>query len=136
MKETSKSVNALDRADCWPTNSPAVVALELVDDKNRRFAAAINTSGVVSVIGKLLDVAVNPVFAAASRIADEAYPQCHINGNRLELASGRSPTEVAVTLTIGCVQMVVFLPLAEVLRSTAELARSIEATPPGEGRPH
>ena len=99
-----ETATGLAEVHCWPTNDPTVVGIELIDVNKRTFTAAINTSGVVSVIGRLLDASVETVFCAASAMADGQPPQWHINGNRLELKSGRSPTEVALTVTIGCIQ--------------------------------
>lgn len=129
----ANTVHALDEANCWTTSDPSVIALEMIDIKKRSFVAAMNTSGIVAVIGKLLDIAHDPILGAAS-----ASPpaQCSIDGTRLELAPGRVPTECAARLTIGCVQMVVFLPLEEVLRAAGELIQTIEPTPPGQGQPH
>jgi hypothetical protein len=131
--EKDANVNALGSAEVWQTDDPAVIALELTDDKARAFAAVMNASGVAYVIGKLLDAAMAPAFAAATAASGVSNPPCPTDGTRLELQPGRSPTEVATMLTVGAVQLVVFLPLKEVLRATGELVRKIERS--GD-RPH
>ena len=135
MKANSTDVLGLAAVEFVPTNDPKVAALQLIDTQKRSFAAAMDANGITVVIGKLLDAAIHPIFCAATQMASETPAQCHIDGTRLELKSGRSPTETALTVTIGCVQMIVFLPLAEVLRATADLVEKIEETPPAQ-KPH
>lgn len=125
---------ALEGIETWETNDPTVFGLMVKNEKQQAFLVAANVSGMTHVIGKLLDLAHNPVFAAATLAADVPGQQCHTDASRLELASGRSPTEVAVKLKLGCVEMVVFVPLPEVLRAIDQLMQSIE--PDTSAGPH
>lgn len=125
---------ALQEVCCLRTEDPDVCALEFIDSSGQRFAAVVNSSGISSVIGRLLDQACNPDFEAAALAGSAELPQCHIDASGLELNPGRSPGEIAVTLPIGCIELVVFLPLVEVLRSFADLAQQLGQGQPEQGQ--
>jgi hypothetical protein len=126
-------VTSLKEVEFWETNDPSICAIRIIDSENAKFSVATNSSGIAAFVGKLMAQATHPAFVAASLQTDQIR-QCQIGGSRIELKSGRSPTEVAATVTIGCIQLIVFLPLPEVIRACAELAERIEPQPPE--KPH
>ena len=118
--------SALQDVRCLRTEEADMCALEFIDSSGQRFAAVVNSSGISSVIGRLLDQASNPDFEAAAVAGDGELPQCQINGSGLELHLGRSSAEIAIALPIGCIELVVFLPLADVMEAFAEFARKLQ----------
>lgn len=58
--------------------------------------------------------------------ATAELPQCPINVDGLRLADGRLPTELAVMVPIGCIELVMFVPTEEVLQAFADLAGRLE----------
>ena len=117
-----KGVNGLAEVFTRETNEPGVAALELVDGHGRSFAAAIDAHGIVALTNRLLSLAAEPVFATSALMATATQPaQCQADVSRVELRAGRSDSEVVANLTIGCVQLAVFLPRAELLSAVAGL---------------
>jgi hypothetical protein len=123
-------VMGLKQVGLTETDEASVLALTLQDMADRQFAAAIDGWGMADLIEHCLQVAANPQFAAATQQqAAQGGPTAQADGSRIEWRPGRSPTEVAATVTVGCLNLVVHLPLGEVLRATAVLVRSIERGP-------
>lgn len=132
--ETPRFARALQDVRCLRTNELDVCALEFVDSSGRSFAAVVNSNGIASVIGRLLDQACDPGFEAAAVAASAELPRCEVNGSGLALTRGRSPAEVAVRLPIGCIELVLFLPAAELLLAFADFARQFERVTPEEAQ--
>jgi hypothetical protein len=127
-----KGVNGLAEVFTRQTNEPGVAALELVDGQGRSFAAAIDAHGIVALTNRLLSLASEPVFATSARMASAEQPaQCQADVSHVELRAGRSDSEVVANLTIGCVQLAVFLPRAELLSAVAGLTPTAGASTSG-----
>ncbi|MBA3625066.1 MAG: hypothetical protein H0W48_11580 [Methylibium sp.] len=126
MAKKEAVASPLQTMDCLRTSDPKVVGLRLEDRKGEAFAAVVNSSGLALLIGKLLDQALQPGFAAASENADPRLPASTTAASRIEWRPGRSATEVAATMKVGCLELVVHIPLAEVLRATTELRERVE----------
>ncbi|MBA3596743.1 MAG: hypothetical protein H0W40_05105 [Methylibium sp.] len=126
MAKQEAVASPLETMECLRTSDPKVVGLRFKDRKGGAFAAVVNSSGMAFLIGKLFDQALQPAFAAASENADPRVPTCSTAASHLEWRPGRSATEVATTMKVGCLELVVHIPLAEVLRATTELRERVE----------
>lgn len=121
---------ALKEVRCLRTDEPGVCALEFIDSSDCSFCAVVNSDGISSVIGRLLDQACNPEFHAAALAASPELAECRVSGSGMALLRGRSPTEIAVTLPMGCVNLVVYVPLAQLLMAFAGLAGELDNDSP------
>jgi hypothetical protein len=126
-----KGVNGLAEVFTRETNEPGVVALELVDGQGRSFAAAIDVNGIAALTNRLLGLAAEPVFATSSRMGSEKPAQCQADVSSIEMRAGRSDAEVVANLTIGGLQLAVFLPRAELMKAVAGLAPTAQEQGPG-----
>jgi hypothetical protein len=127
MKNKPATIHGMAHVATYPTADPAVVGFEVRDTKGRSLAAAVNAWGLADIIEQCLKFAGTPIFAAATNAQTEAAtPSVHTDASQIELRSGRAPKEVAATMKLGCLRLVVFLPLADVLRAIATLRQSIE----------
>jgi hypothetical protein len=125
-----KGVNGLAEVFTRETNEPGVVALELVDGQGKSFAAAVDVHGVAALANRLLGLASEPVFATSSSMSAEKPAQCQADVSKIEMRAGRSDAEVVANLTIGCLQLAVFLPRAELLSAVATLPAATGSSAP------
>lgn len=111
------------------TNELNVVALVVQDMRGTQFAAATNAWGICDLIAQSLDAAQFQAFAQATAQTADPRPTASADASQMQLLPGRSPTEVAATISVGCLNLVLYLPLAEVIRAAAQLTNSVERGP-------
>jgi hypothetical protein len=126
MKE---EIHPLKEVAYTTTNEPGVLALVIEDMRGSQFAAATNAWGICDLIAHSLDVAHFEAFAQASAQTSDHPPTAAANASQIQLLPGRSPTEVAATISVGCLQLVLHLPLGEVIRAAGELTKRLERGP-------
>ena len=126
MNRDMAAAHPLEDINFFETNSPTVCGMQVLDEKGRSLIVAVNSQGLSAVVEKLLDQAKQPVFAAASNLATGTAPQCHIDADRFALEPGRSPTEVALRLQIGCLEVVAFVPLDATMAAIEKLVNTVD----------
>lgn len=126
MKE---EIHPLKEVSYTTTNEPGVVALVIEDMRGSQFAAATNAWGICDLIAHSLDVAQFEAFSQATAQTSDPPPTASADASQMQLLPGRSPTEVAATISVGCLRLVLHLPLDEVIRAAGELTKSVECGP-------
>jgi hypothetical protein len=112
---TTTAIAPLKKVQFMQTSNATVCGLQLTDFNDREFTAGVDAGGLAFVIAALLEQASHPAFSAASAEANAQPALCNVAGEAIALRPGRTADELAVTLTIGSVEVAVHLPRAAVL---------------------
>jgi hypothetical protein len=118
---TSNAIAPLKKVQFMQTSNPTVCGMQLLDFNDRDFIAGLDAGGLAFMVAALLEQGSHPDFAAAWAEGNPRPALASVAGNAIALEPGRSADEVAVSLTIGSVEVAVHLPRTAVLAAFAAM---------------
>jgi hypothetical protein len=128
-EEKKKELRPIASVRTYPTDASNVICLALTDTNGVETEFVINPEG--------LNALMYPVLGLASKWAKEpklqvkawSGPKNALPAQQIELATGRTPTECALRVFFGEVELTFILPFDTVLQATAKFTQSLDQNP-------
>lgn len=121
-----KTLRPIASVRTYPTDVDNVICLALTDTNGSETEFIINPEGLNALIYPVLGLASKWSKESGLKVESWSGPKNALPAQHIELAMGRTPTECAVRVFMGDVELTFIIPLDDVLKAATKFVQHLD----------